>query len=119
MNHYCFVFTEISHFSISQFSQTHHLFFRLNMMYFLEREIAMQFIQSILLASIQKQKNKDSTTQTHLPRALTPLTRTSQQPSSLSKPKKDHHHTKACGVCARKNLEAALQQLQVVAAHPQ
>lgn len=78
----------------------------------------MQFIQTILLASIQQQK-KESMTQTHYPRALTPLTRTSQQPPSLSKPKKDHHHTKACGVCARKNLEAALQQLQVVATHPQ
>jgi len=82
-----------------------------------EREIAMQFIQTLLLASIQKQKI-DTMKQTHYPRALTPLTRTSQQPPSLSKPKKDHHHTKACAVCARKNLEAALQQLQVVAAHP-
>ena len=83
----------------------------------IEREIAMQFIQTILLASIQKQK-MNTMKQTHYPRALTPLTRISQQPPSLSKPKKDHHHTKSCGVCARKNLEAALQQLQVVASHP-
>lgn len=86
-------------------------------MTFLEREIAMQFIQTLLLASIQKQK-MNTMKQAHYPRAMTPLTRTSQQPPSLSKPKKDHHHTKSCGVCARKKLEAALQQLQVVASYP-
>ena len=96
----------------------------------------MQFIQTILLASMQKQKEEsmgtkansiqkqrqkeESTgTQTNFPRSLTPLKRDIQTPHQLSKPKKDHHHTKSCDVCARKNLEAALQQLQVVAMNPQ
>ncbi|XP_066927620.1 uncharacterized protein [Clytia hemisphaerica] len=87
-----------------------------------EREIAMQFIQTILLASLQRQKlEKTAETQTKIMppyrKNLTPLHRDQLLPPTVMK-SKPHHHTKACKVCARKNLEGALEHLQAVATMP-
>ena len=83
----------------------------------------MQFIQTILLASLQRQKlEKTVETQSQmLPphrKPLTPLHRDQLQPPTVMK-SKPHHHTKSCKVCARKHLEGALEHLQAVATMPQ
>jgi len=90
--------------------------------FFLERDIAVQFIQTILLVSIQKRKRESMEIQTG-PRSLKMLSppfardHLSKGPFSptFKTKRKDHHHTKSCEVCARKSLENALQRLHAVA----
>ena len=84
----------------------------------------MQFIQTILLASLQKQKTSLLTTETQTEnlRPITPLPTFSPGVPNVNKPNKyahhRHNHTKGCKVCTQKNLEEALQHLQTVASGP-
>jgi len=103
-------------FSIIHYNSSSHLAFSL------EQDIAVQFIQTILLASIQKRKRESMEIQTG-PRSLKMLSppfardHLSKGPFSptFKTKRKDHHHTKSCEVCARKSLENALQRLHAVA----
>ena len=85
---------------------------------FLEREIAMQFIKAIILASAEK-GNQDPPSDPG-----TPSGRPTPLPLGASNRKQQspihHHHAtmKACEVCHRQELEAALQQLQAIATMP-
>jgi len=87
-----------------------------------EREIAMQFIKAIILASVNDTEDKTSDNDPPQKPTVLPLGGGSgganysrQQRSPIH-----HHHTttKACDVCQKQNLQAALQQLQAVATMP-
>lgn len=102
------------------------------MVLILEREIAMQFIQTILLHSFENQKllATDSEVADEMERRQQKSVSTPPPPSPVlsektasSNPRSSHHHhhhmKKACQVCARKGLESALQHLQTLASSPE
>lgn len=93
-----------------------------------ERQIAMKFIEAIILASVQESKVKTSSpsrTQTNSPTGAVPMQFLAPYPgiqNIKSKTKGAHHHnhtsSKACEVCKKKELESALQKLQAIASLP-
>jgi len=92
-----------------------------------ERQIAMKFIEAIILASVDNSKVSSSPTgrtQSDSPNAV-PMQFLAPYPgiqniSSTTKGAHHHNHTnsKACEVCKKKELESALQKLQAIASLP-
>jgi len=104
-------------FSIIHYNSSSHLAFSL------EQDIAVQFIQTILLASIQKRKRESMEIKTgqrkmFFPPFVRDYLLKGPFSSTFKTKRKDHHHTKSCEVCARKSLENALQRLHAVATTP-
>jgi len=88
-----------------------------------ERQIAMKFIEAIILASVE---NSNISTQPSK-RVESPIGAVPQQflapyPGFQNATTNAHHHNhnmrRACEVCKKKELESALQQLQTIASLP-
>jgi len=91
-------------FSIIHYNSSSHLAFSL------EQDIAVQFIQTILLASIQKRKRESMEIKTgqrkmFFPPFVRDYLLKGPFSSTFKTKRKDHHHTKSCVVCARNSGE--------------
>jgi len=95
-----------------------------------ERQIAMKFIEAIILASVEESKVSDTSPtnrkKTDSPTGAVPMQFMAPYPgihnisSKTTKGAHHHNHTssKACEVCKKKELESALQKLQAIASLP-
>jgi len=92
-----------------------------------ERQIAMKFIEAIIMASVENSDARASPTArkqmaspTGVPMQFSAPYPGIQNMSSTTKGAHHHNHTssKACEVCKKKELESALQKLQAIASLP-
>jgi len=88
-----------------------------------ERQIAMKFIEAIILASVEESKvSKDTGKKVESANDTVPLQFLSPFPTYQNPTQSAHHHNhnrrKACEICQKKELESALQQLQAIASLP-
>lgn len=88
-----------------------------------ERQIAMKFIEAIILASVEDSKiSTETNRRVPSPKDAVPLQYLPPYPTFKNPDRDAHHHNhnmrKACEVCKKKELESALLQLQAVASLP-